>query len=101
VNAHVLLDVRHDVLTVPSPAVQRGPDGTFIWVVTANDTVQVRGIATGPATEAQTIITSGLSEGERVVVDGQYKLRPNLKVEVTAPALPQTPASTPAVAKHE
>ena len=99
VNAQVLLEVRHDVLTVPSPAIQRGPDGTFIWVITANDTVQLREITPGPTNDAQTIITSGLSEGERVVVDGQYKLRPNLKVEVTAPA--QATAPTPAVAKRE
>jgi hypothetical protein len=77
------------------------PDGTFIWVITANDTVQLREITPGPTNDAQTIITSGLSEGERVVVDGQYKLRPNLKVEVTAPTQPQTTAPTPAVAKRE
>ena len=86
VNARLLVEVRHDVLTIPSPAIQRGPDGIYTWVVSKNDTVQVRKIETGPTTEIQTIITSGLAEGERVVVDGQYKLRPNVKVQVASAA---------------
>jgi multidrug efflux system membrane fusion protein len=86
VNARLLVEVRHDVLTIPSPAIQRGPDGIYTWVVSKNDTVQVRKIETGPTTEIQTIITSGVAEGERVVVDGQYKLRPNVKVQVASAA---------------
>jgi multidrug efflux system membrane fusion protein len=101
VNARVLLEVRRDVLTIPSPAIQRGPDGIFTWVITANDTVQVRKITSGPTTNVQTIITSGLAEGERVVVDGQYKLQQNTKVQVTIPAQARTTDSTSAVAKRE
>jgi membrane fusion protein, multidrug efflux system len=100
VNARISLEVRRDALTIPSTAIQRGPDGVFTWVIAANDTVQIRDVTPGPATDVQTIVTSGLSEGERVVVDGQYKLRPNLKVVVTADAQPQTTAPTPVVAKR-
>ena len=92
VNARVSLEVRHDALTVPSAAVQRGPDGIFTWVVGEDDVVQARPITSGPTTGDRTIITSGLAAGERVVVNGQYKLRQNAKVTVTAP--------TPAVAKQ-
>lgn len=84
VNARVLLQVRRDVVTVPSAAIQRGPDGIFTWVVTPADSVEVRVIASGPTTGDQTIVARGLAEGERVVVDGQYKLRPNSRVTVNA-----------------
>jgi multidrug efflux system membrane fusion protein len=92
VNARVSLEVRHDALTIPSAAIQRGPDGIFTWVVGNGDVVQVRPITSGPTTGDRTMITSGLAEGERVVVNGQYKLRQNSKVTVTIP--------TPAVAKQ-
>jgi multidrug efflux system membrane fusion protein len=92
VNARVSLEVRRDALTVPSAAIQRGPDGIFTWVVGNGDVVQARPITSGPTTGDRTVITSGLAEGERVVVNGQYKLRQNSKVTVTLP--------TPAVAKQ-
>jgi multidrug efflux system membrane fusion protein len=86
VNARVLLEVQRDVVTVPSAAIQRGPDGIFTWVVTPSDSAEVRTITSGPTTGDQTIVSKGLADGERVVVDGQYKLRPNARVTVNAPA---------------
>jgi membrane fusion protein, multidrug efflux system len=94
VNARVSLEVRHDALTIPSAAIQRGPDGIFTWVVTAGNVAEMRQITSGPTSGDQTIIVSGLEEGERVVVDGQYKLRQNSPVAVNTPA-------TPAVAKQD
>jgi multidrug efflux system membrane fusion protein len=88
VNARVLIDVRRDVLVIPAPAIQRGPDGVFTWVVMPGDTVEARPINVGPTTGDQTIITSGLTEGERVVVDGQYKLRLDSRVTVNRPVAP-------------
>jgi multidrug efflux system membrane fusion protein len=85
VNARLSLETRRDVLTVPSTAIQRGPDGIFAWVIDEKDVAHPRPITSGPSTGDRTIITSGLSEGERVVVNGQYKLRPNAKVTVTTP----------------
>jgi multidrug efflux system membrane fusion protein len=92
VNARLSLEVRRDVLTVPSAAIQRGPDGIFTWVIDEKDVAHARTITSGPTTGDRTIVASGLSEGERVVVNGQYKLRQNSKVTVTLPA--------PAVAKQ-
>jgi membrane fusion protein, multidrug efflux system len=92
VNARVLLELRRDVLTVPSAAIQRGPDGIFTWVVMPGDVVQVRMIESGPTTGDQTIIVSGLNDGERVVVNGQYKLQQNSRVMVNEPSAPATPA---------
>jgi membrane fusion protein, multidrug efflux system len=86
VNARLSLETRRDVLTVPSTAIQRGPDGIFAWVIDDKDVAHARPITSGPATGDRTIITSGLSEGDRVVVNGQYKLRPNSKVTVTMPS---------------
>ena len=83
VNARVLLDTQRGVLTVPPHAVQRGPQGLFAWIVTATDTVQMRPIAVGATAEHLTVVTSGLAEGDRVVVDGQLKLRPDAAVTVT------------------
>jgi multidrug efflux system membrane fusion protein len=91
VNARVLVETRRDVITVPAAAVQRGPDGIYAWVVMPGDTVQARRIQSGPTTGDDTIITSGLAEGDRVVVNGQYKLQQNSKVTVNAaPATPTT-----------
>jgi membrane fusion protein, multidrug efflux system len=85
VNARVLLETRRHVLAVPSAAVQRGPQGLFTWVVTADNAAVLRPIDVGPTAGNLTIVTSGLREGETVVIDGQYKLQPNSPVPVTAP----------------
>jgi multidrug efflux system membrane fusion protein len=85
VNARLLLETRSNVIAVPSTAVQRGPQGLFAWVVTADDTAVVRPIQVGPTTGDLTIITSGISDGDRVVTDGQYKLQPNAPVTVSSP----------------
>jgi len=86
VNARVLLKTQSNVLAVPSTAVQRGPQGLFAWIVTTGNTAEPRAIGIGPTTGDLTVITSGLSEGERVVTDGHYKLQRNASVTVTAPA---------------
>jgi multidrug efflux system membrane fusion protein len=85
VNARVALEMRKDVLTVPAAAIQRGPEGIFAWVIDEKDVAHARPITAGPTTADRTIVASGLSEGERVVVNGQYKLRQNAKVTVTMP----------------
>jgi len=89
VNARLSLEVRRDVVTIPSVAIQRGPDGIFTWVVTPASVAEMRKITSSATSGDQTIIASGLQEGERVVVDGQYKLRQNSPVAVNgaAPAL--------------
>jgi len=85
VNARVLLETRRDVIAVPSSAIQRGPQGPFLWVVTPENTAVAHPIEIGPATGNATIISSGVNEGDRVVTDGQYKLQVNAPVTVNAP----------------
>ena len=85
VNARVSLTVLRGALTVPSAAIQTGPDDKFAWVVGEGDVVQARPITPGPTTDGRIAITLGLTEGDRVVVSGQYKLRQNSKVTLTLP----------------
>jgi membrane fusion protein, multidrug efflux system len=92
VNAKISLEVVRGALTIPSAAIQVGPDGKFAWVVAEGDVVRASPITPGPTTGDRTMIKLGLAEGDRVVVSGQYKLRQNSKVTVTSPA--------PAVAKQ-
>lgn len=90
VNAHLLLGIRKNVIVVPPTAVQRGPHGLFAWVVKENNTVEPRPIQTSTTTGDRTIVTLGLSDGDRVVTDGQYKLQTNAPVTITAPSTAAT-----------
>jgi membrane fusion protein, multidrug efflux system len=83
VNARLFLKVLPGALTVPSAAIQTGPDGKFAWLIAKNDMVQARRITSGPTTDGRTVIESGLTDGDHVVVSGQYKLRQDSKVTVT------------------
>jgi membrane fusion protein, multidrug efflux system len=94
VNARVLVETRSNAVVVPSGAVQRGPNGPFVWVVDANDVAEARPIEAGPRTEQLTVVTSGLSGGERVVTDGQYKLQRGAPVSYAAPATAGAGSST-------
>jgi multidrug efflux system membrane fusion protein len=75
VNARLLVDTHAKVLTVPNAALQTGAPGTFVYVVNADNTVSVQVVKIGAATASATEITSGLTEGERVVIDGADRLR--------------------------
>ena len=82
VNARLLLDVRHGATLVPSVAIQRGPQGTFVYVVKQDQTVDVRTVTVGVTHGEEASIDAGLSPEELVVVDGTEKLRGGSKVEV-------------------
>jgi len=84
VNARVLLETRSNAVVVPSASIQRGPEGLFVWIVTTNGLAEPRPIGIGPAYDKLTIVTSGLSGGERIVTDGQYKLQRNVPVTITS-----------------
>ncbi len=94
VNARLQLETRHNVIAVPSVAVQRGPQGLFAWVVSADNIAVAHQIEVGPTDGDTIIITSGLNEGDRVVTDGQYKLQTNAPVTVAAPTAAAAGRST-------
>jgi membrane fusion protein, multidrug efflux system len=81
VNVRMLVDVKRNATVIPIAAVQRGTQGTFVYVVAADDTVSVRPIGLGPAEGEVVAVESGLAPGDRVVVDGTDKLREGAKVE--------------------
>jgi multidrug efflux system membrane fusion protein len=91
VNARILVETRRNALTVPSAAIQSGPKGLFTWVVAGNNTVEPKPIEVGPATSDLTIVAAGLTEGDRVVTAGQYKLQ--AKAPVVMASLPPAPGS--------
>jgi membrane fusion protein, multidrug efflux system len=93
VNVRVLVKTLHNTVTAPSSAIQRGAPGTYVYVINADDTVSVRNVSTGPIDGNVTAINSGLSAGDRVVVDGTDRLRDGLKVTV---AKDNGEAATPA-----
>ncbi len=75
VNVHLLLQTKKNAITMPAAAVQRGPHGTFTYVVDTNNTVQMRPVQLAMTQGNTAVIKSGLQGGDRVVTDGQEKLQ--------------------------
>jgi len=94
VNAQLLVKTLNDVVTVPTAAIQRGAPGSYVYVINADNTVSVRTVNLGPSDGPMTAVNSGLSPGERVVVDGTDRLRDGAHVIVPAanPAADAAPA---------
>jgi multidrug efflux system membrane fusion protein len=86
VNARLLLEVRKNNTVVPAAAIQRGPQGTYVFTVKPDKTVDMRNVTVSFNAGNFTAITSGLTPGETVVTDGQDKLQPGSKVDVRGPA---------------
>jgi len=82
VNARLLLDTRHDGLTVPAGVLQQGPQGAYAYVINPDRSVAIRPIKVAQVSEGQALIDSGLQANEQVVVDGQYKLQPGTHVTI-------------------
>jgi multidrug efflux system membrane fusion protein len=95
IDAQLLVETRHNAITVPTAAVQLGPQGVYAYVVKPDNTVEMRPIKVSAANPGapETLVRSGLSAGENVVIDGQVKLRPGVTVKPTVVA--PTPPSPP------
>jgi len=85
VHIHILITTRKNAVTVPAVALQRGPDGFYVWVIKPDNTAEQRPIEAQPVTEDLAIATKGLNAGERVVVDGQSRLDVGTHVAIRAP----------------
>jgi multidrug efflux system membrane fusion protein len=83
VNVRMKLDTLRDAIVVPTAAIQRGAQGSFVYVVKADQTVGVRTVKPGTSDGPRTAIVEGLSPGEVVVIDGMDRLREGARVEVT------------------
>jgi len=84
VNIHLLVDTKRNMTIIPAAAVQRGPQGTYIYVVNGN-TAKVREVKAGLTDGNSIAIDSGLQAGEQVVTDGLDKLTDGSKIEVRSP----------------
>lgn len=80
VDARVVLGERADALTVPSAVVQRNQDGFFAYVVGPDDKVRVQPVTVVDTVRGKSVIESGLAAGDRVVLDGQYRMTPGARV---------------------
>jgi multidrug efflux system membrane fusion protein len=86
VNARLRVETRSGATLVPVAAIQRGTQGTFVYVINdADKSVSLRPVTLGPTTADTVAIENGLAVGEQVVVDGADKLRQGAKVEVATP----------------
>ena len=82
VNARLLLDVKKGATVVPSAAIQRGTQGSYVFVVKPDQTVAARPITVGPSQGDDTAVESGITPGDLVVVDGADKLKDGAKVDM-------------------
>ncbi len=82
INVRLMLDTIKDAIVTPSPAVQRGPNGAFVYVLGEDGRAHMRSVTTGRQDESQVVITSGLTAGEVVIASGFSRLSDGAKVRV-------------------
>ena len=80
VNARLLIDIKRNTVLIPTSAVQRGPQATFVFVVKPDSTVEMRNIVPGPVERGTASVDQGLAAGEVVVTEGVDKLQQGTKV---------------------
>lgn len=81
VNARLLLETRKDALSVAGSAVQQGPNGTYVYVVTPDQVAELRPVHVAQISDGQALIDQGLKAGDVVVTDGQYRLKEGSRVQ--------------------
>jgi membrane fusion protein, multidrug efflux system len=88
VNCRLLLDTKHNAVIVPAPAIQRGPQGNYVYVIKPDKTATMRAVTVGITEGDNVEIDAGLQGNEMVVVEGQDKLQEGSKVDIrtSAPA---------------
>ncbi len=85
VRIRILITTRKDAVTIPPVALQRGPDGLYVWVIKPDNTAEQRNIDAQTVTGDTAIATKGLAAGERVVVNGQSRLEDGSRVDIRPP----------------
>lgn len=89
VNLRVVLMTRPNIATVPSQTVQEGPNGDYVYIIKPDNTVERRTVDVASVDDGIAAITKGLTPGERVVVDGQYRLTEGARVKLVKPSSPR------------
>jgi multidrug efflux system membrane fusion protein len=88
VNVRILVDTVEGALTVPGAAVQRGPSAIYVYTVNSGGIVAAHAVVTGAEYQGRTMVLSGLSAGDRVVIDGASRLTDGMKVSIAQRANP-------------
>jgi multidrug efflux system membrane fusion protein len=83
IRARAKVAERNNAVTVPASALQRGPDGLYVWVVTPDNTADQRSVDATTVDSDTVVVNKGLAAGEHVVVDGQYRLQAGTRVAAT------------------
>ncbi|MGB3836588.1 efflux RND transporter periplasmic adaptor subunit [Castellaniella sp.] len=99
VDVRLVLGVRKHALTVPDAAVQRGAQGLFVYVVSADNTVRAQAVQVAFSQDGFSVIEQGLAAEDRVVTDGQYRLHPGARIaEIQPESADHKPAASQATA---
>ena len=95
VNVRMQVRTVEDGLVVPTQAVQRGPDGDYVYLLEPGDSVKMQPVrVAGEVDASRLMIASGLSAGDKVVTEGQFRLKPGAKVTPMAPGeVPKAPSA--------
>jgi multidrug efflux system membrane fusion protein len=86
INLRLLVRTERNALTVPATALQRGPDGMFVYVLQPDSTVAMQPVTVANDSETLAIVTQGLKPGEQLVTSNLFRLQPGARVRVLAPA---------------
>jgi membrane fusion protein, multidrug efflux system len=84
VNVELIVETLHNVVTIPLAAVQRGPQGSFVYVINQDKTVTVRQLKLGGAARDRVVVEAGLKTGDRIVTEGADRLRDGALVALSA-----------------
>jgi len=95
VSTRLRVETLKQVIVVPQDAVQRGPAGLYAYVVGSGDKVEMRPIKVGQEGDGLSVVSQGLTPGEAVVTEGQYRLREGSLVQPNSPAATPTPGHSP------
>ena len=80
VNVHLLVDTKHNLTIVPAAAIQRGPQGTYVYAADTDNTAKIRIVTVAQTTGDSVGLSAGLNSGDRVVIDGLDKLQDGTKI---------------------
>ena len=80
INCRLLLKTLKNAIVVPAAVVQRGPQGTFVYVINNQQQAEMKKVTIGETDAGFTLVKEGLQAGESVVIDGQYKLKPGSSI---------------------
>jgi membrane fusion protein, multidrug efflux system len=95
VNVRLLLGVKNEALVAPAKAIQRGPNGSYVYVIEEGDKAVMQPVKVGSTEGDWTLVENGLTANQSVVVDGQYRLQPGSKVQVTKDLAQDTGSGKP------